>query len=111
MTQESRGFTRYVVYYVTGGSAAVGMPQDAEIDCFDDAGSRAGAIYFLAGSIRLPKNQLTVNGIYLYYRLSRFADIMTILKDEKPLYLSLNTDTNVGYIGTSSEPVGEQESS
>ena len=37
-------FTQYVVYYITGGSAAVGMPQDAEIDCFDGAGNRAGAI-------------------------------------------------------------------
>ena len=102
-------FTQYVVYYVTGGSAAVGMPQDAEIDCFDGAGNRAGAIYFYPGSTRLPKNQNTVNGIYLYFRMSRFSDVMTMLKDEKPLYLALNTDNQVGYIGTLSEPVGEQE--
>jgi hypothetical protein len=109
MPQITANFTQYVVYYVTGGSAAVGMPQDAEIDCFDGAGNRAGAIYFYSGSVRLPKNQSTVNGIYLYFRMARFSDVMTILKDEKPLYLALNTDNQVGYIGTSSEPVGEQE--
>ncbi len=105
----TRDFTQYVVYYLTGGSAAVGMPQDAEIDCFDAAGNRAGAIYFFSGSTRLPKNQSTVNGIYLYYRLNRFPDVMTMLKDEKPLYLALNTDNQVGYVGTQAEPVGEQE--
>jgi hypothetical protein len=102
-------FTQYVVYYIAGASAAAGMPQDAEIDCFDGAGNRAGAIYFHSGSSRLPKNQNTVNGIYLYFRMARFSDVMTMLKDEKPLYLALNTDNQVGYIGTSSEAVGEQE--
>lgn len=102
-------FTQYVVYYITGGSATVGMPQDAEIDCFDGAGNRAGAIYFYSGSTRLPKNQSNANGIYLYFRMARFADVMTMLKDEAPLYLALNTDNQVGYIGTLSEPVGEQE--
>jgi hypothetical protein len=102
-------FTQYVVYYVAGASAAAGMPQDAEIDCFDGAGNRAGAIYFYPASGRLPKNQSTANGIYLYFRIARFSDVMTMLKYEKPLYLALNTDTDAGYIGTSNEPTGEQE--
>jgi hypothetical protein len=46
---------------------------------------------------------------YLYFRLARFSDVMTMLKEEKPLYLAFNTDNQVGYIGTSNEPVGEQE--
>jgi hypothetical protein len=78
-------FTQYVVYYVAGASAAAGMPQDAEIDCFDGAGNRAGAIYFYPASGRLPKNQSTANGIYLYFRIARFSDVMTMLKYEKPL--------------------------
>jgi len=84
-------------------------PQDAEIDCFDSSGKRAGALYFYSGGGRLPQNQDTVNGIYLYYRMTRFADLMSLLQNEKPLYLNLNTDNKVGYISTSNEPVGEHE--
>jgi hypothetical protein len=50
-----------------------------------------------------------VNGIYLYYKANRFTDIMTMLKEEKPLYLHFDTAKKYGYIGTSNEPVGEQE--
>jgi hypothetical protein len=102
-------FTQYVVYYIAGSSAAAGLPQDAEIDCFDSAGNRAGAIYFYPASSRMPKNQNTANGIYLYFRIARFSDVMTMLKYEKPLYLALDTANHAGYIGTSNEPAGEQE--
>jgi hypothetical protein len=102
-------FTRYVVYYISGSSPAIGLAQDAEIDCFTDAGKRAGALYFFPDSVPLPTNQNTVNGICLYYRTSRFADVMDMLREEKPLYLFLDTSKNYGYVGTNSEPVGEQE--
>jgi hypothetical protein len=103
-----RDFTSYVVYYMSGSSPAVGVPQEAEIDCFGPSG-RAGAIYFFPEAVALPPNQQTVNGIYLYFRLSRFADVMTMLKEEKPLYLHVDTVKKTGYVGTSAEPVGEQE--
>jgi len=88
---------------------AIGVPQDAEIDCFTDTGKRAGALYFFPDSVPLPANQDTVNGIYLYYRTSRFGDVMAMLREEKPLYLFLDTSKKSGYVGTGSEPVGEQE--
>jgi hypothetical protein len=66
-------------------------------------------LYFYPDNVSLPANQSTVNGIYLNYRLSRFADVMTMLKEEKPLYLYFDTTKKFGYVGTSSEPVGEQE--
>ena len=106
---ERAEFTRYIVYYLSGGSPSNGVPQEVEIDCFDDKFNRKGIIYFFPESAELPANNININGIYLYFRLSRFADVMTILKEEKPLYLNLNTTNLVGYIGTGSEPVGEQE--
>jgi len=109
MPSVQRDFTRYVVYYISGSSPAIGLPQDAEIDCFTDKGERAGIIYFYPDSVALPSNQNTINGIYLYYRLSRFADVMTMLKEEKPLYLYFDSARKSGYVGTNSEPVGEQE--
>lgn len=105
----AREFTQYVVYYLSGGSAAVGMAQDAEIDCFDAAGNRAGAMYFHSGTTKLPQNMDTPNGIYLYFRMTRFADVMNLLHHEKPLFLNLNTDNKVGYIGTAAEPIGKLE--
>lgn len=109
MATVHRNFTKYVLYYLSGSSTAVGVPHEAEIDCFDNAGNRAGIIYFFPGTRRLPENQDTVNGIYLYFRMSRFADVMSILKDEQPLFLNLDTLSKVGYIATSSEPVGQLE--
>jgi hypothetical protein len=102
-------FTRYVVYYISGSSPAIGVLQDAEIDCFTEQNKRAGIIYFYPDNVPLPSNANTVNGIYLYYRMKRFADVMTMLKDEKPLYLAFEDIKKHGYVGTSSEPVGEQE--
>jgi hypothetical protein len=109
MPAVQNNFNHYVVYYISGSSPAIGVAQDAEIDCFNENGGRAGIIYFYPDSVPLPGNQKTVNGIYLHYRLSRFADVMTMLKEEKPLYLYLETTKKYGYVGTSSEPVGEQE--
>lgn len=104
-----RDFTSYVLYYMSGSSPAVGLPQDAEIDCFAANGQRAGALYFYPDNLALPANNQNVNGIYLYFRQSRFSDVMTMLKEEKPLYLYLDTDRKFGYVGSSAEPVGEQE--
>jgi len=99
----------YVVYYISGSSPAIGLAQEAEIDCFGETGNRAGALYFYPDTIKLPENQNTVNGIYLNFRMSRFADVITLLKDEKPLYLYFDPANKSGYLGTSNEPIGEQE--
>jgi hypothetical protein len=109
MSTVQKNFTTYVVYYISGSSPAIGIAQDAEIDCFAENGVRAGAIYFYPDSVHLPENLYTVNGIYLHYSLNRFADVMTMLKEEKPLYLYLDTINKSGYIGTNKEPIGEQE--
>jgi hypothetical protein len=106
----TKDFTKYVVYIISGGgSPTIGVPQEAEIDCFSDMNERAGIIYFYPDNISLPANNSTVNGIYLYYRSNRFADVMSMLRQEKPLHLSLNMTNLSGYVGTSSEPVGEKE--
>ena len=109
-TNVHRDFTKYVIYYISGGgNPSIGLPQEAEIDCFTDKDERAGIIYFFPDSVPLPQNHDTVNGIYLYYRASRFADVMSLLREEKPLYLYLNTSNWSGYVGSAFEPVGEQE--
>ena len=108
-TSVTREFTKYCVYYISGNTPAIGCPQDAEIDCFTETNDRAGIIYFFPDGLPLPPNRDTVNGIYLYFRMNRFADVMTMLKEEGPLHLTLDTSNGAGYIGTNFEPIGEQE--
>jgi len=50
-----------------------------------------------------------VNGIVLHYNISRFNDIINILRYEKPMWIYIRTDTLRGGIGTGTEPAGEEE--
>jgi hypothetical protein len=46
----------------------------------------------------------------LNYELSRFNDVVETLRQEKPLYLFLDTSSATGMLATTDlEPVGEQE--
>lgn len=103
-------FNKYVLYYISSSGAGpqVGVPQLAEIDCFKK-GNRAGIIYFFPDGANLPNNSVGVNGIYIYFHLSRFNDVITTLREEKPLYLCFNEEKKIAYIGTSFEPIGERE--
>ena len=103
-----KAFTSYIVYYFSGGAPGT-VPQEAEIDCFDDAGTRVGVLFFYPDGAPRPANENTISGIYLHFALSRFADIVALLKDEKPLHLNVDTTSKVGYVATGLEPAGEQE--
>jgi hypothetical protein len=101
-------FTRYIVYYFSGTSPTM-VPQEAEIDCFSDTGVRVGILFFYPDTAARPANENTISGLYLHYALSRFGDIMAMLKEEKPLYLHFDSATKLGYVATGFEPIGEQE--
>jgi hypothetical protein len=45
----------------------------------------------------------------LNFHISRLSDIMHMLRNEKPLYIQLNTDNWNGMLSTSAEPIGELE--
>ena len=59
----------------------------------------------------LPPNYGSQNEtIQLYFKMSQFNDIISILRYEKPLKIVYNTEQKWGFIATGShEPVGEQE--
>jgi len=99
----------YVLYYLSssGGGPQVGVPQLAEIDCFSRQAGRSGILYFFPNGASLPPNANTINGIYIYYHLSQFNDVITILREEKPLTLWFNEDNKVAYVATSSESIGQ----
>jgi hypothetical protein len=104
-------FDKYVLYYISpsGSGPQVGVPQLAEIDCFNKREGRAGIIYFFPDGTNLPQNTSTINGIYIYFHLSCFNDVITILREEKPLNLAFNEEKKIAYIQTSTEPIGERE--
>jgi hypothetical protein len=53
---------------------------------------------------------LSLAGLSVPYPLSRFNDVITILREEKPLYLILDPDSKWGCLATTDiEPTGEQE--
>jgi len=45
----------------------------------------------------------------LNFHISLMSDIMDMLRNEKPLYIQLNTDNWHGVLSTSAEPIGELE--
>ena len=48
--------------------------------------------------------------IYLTYEMSSLNDIVQLLRDENPLMVTFDTNTNTGSVETKSlEPVGEEE--
>jgi hypothetical protein len=99
-----KDFNEYRMQYVTGG------PTDhrAYITCWKDRVA-VGTIVFVDDESQLPSNKDYNGRPVLYYPLSRFNDLINILRYEKPLYIWLNTDNLMGNIGTTLEPVGEQE--
>lgn len=114
MNTTTHYFREYRVYYMCGGSAALGVPQEAEIDCFDGADEcqrHVGTIYFHPNTTRLPANTITEDAIYLHFGLNRFQDVMTTLKENRDdMCLSLDETSKVGYIGHSyGDPIGMQE--
>lgn len=96
-----RPFDSYKITYYSGFS------NDALIQ-LASKGQWVGQITFAregAGS-----NSATNNFIALFLSTSKFNDVVNILRYEKPLAISLETDNGVGMIFTmDTEPIGEQE--
>ncbi len=68
-----------------------------------------GILKFCKGEV--PGNYVEMKGnnkvLNLHFRANRYPHFIDILRNEKPLFFYYNKDTNVGFITTSDEPVGE----
>jgi len=68
-----------------------------------------GRISFFKEGHTIPPNANLVNGPSIHFSASRFNDVMTILHQERPLYLFLNPDTLTGMVAnTHFEWTGEE---
>lgn len=97
-------FNNYRVYYYSTPRYS----WDVRIDLYMDA-TPVGSAFFIKAGNPVPANA-SVGGIpQLYYSITHCPAIMSMLREEKPLYVSLNTLNGIGALSTSSEPVGDQE--
>jgi hypothetical protein len=105
----AKAFDRYVIQYY-GGTSLQNREAGADINCYN-AGTFVGSIRFFRDDATMPANSLATDGtINLYYGISRYNDVITTLRYEKPLQLVVNSTTGFGYIGCREmEPTGEQE--
>jgi hypothetical protein len=95
-------FDSYKIWYYSG------HPYEALIYLYK-AGKYVGRIVFFKEDAVIPANVSNPEPS-VHYPLSRFNDIVSILREEKPLYLSLNPDNKIGTLATSDlEPAGEEE--
>lgn len=53
-------------------------------------------------------NMITGNSYLLYYPFEAFPAMMEMLREEKPIYVHAYNVNNI-YVGTCTEPVGEEE--
>jgi len=99
-------FDSYKLWHAPGSSPVT----VASIECFK-TGIRVGALFFYNDNIALPPNENHQTlGIRLYLHASRFKDVIDTVRQEKPLYLMLETVSLNGWLTTNdTEPVGEEE--
>ena len=99
-------FNKYKVQYYTDVNATALI---AIISCKMNS-TYIGTMRFYKNGSTLPVNQESGNAVVLHYYEKSIPDILNILQNEKPLYLNLNTITNIGWLQTLDEVVGEEES-
>lgn len=107
----SRDFDKYHLAY-KGGTALQDGTAGADINLYDsNKNVRVASLTFWRDDLNLPPNQILSDGtLFLSYQMSRFNDVITTLRYEKPLYVAVNGATGFGYIGTRMwEGTGEQE--
>ncbi|MEP7016039.1 MAG: hypothetical protein ABI925_11415 [Verrucomicrobiota bacterium] len=97
-------FNLYRVYYYS----APQYKWDVRIDLYMSAAA-VGTLLFMKTGQPIPANTI-VGGIpRLHYSITDFAAMMSMIREEKPLFINLNEANGIGTICTSDEPVGEQE--
>ena len=96
-------FNKYRIYYYSA-------PQynwDAQIDLSMNASSVA-TLQFMKTGKPIPANSGSGGIFQIHYSISDFPAIMSMLREEKPLFVTLAAN-GIGTLSTSDEPVGEQE--
>ncbi len=86
-----RDFDGYRLWYISNDDLF------AVVHCYKGS-AFMGRISFFKEGKTIPANSTLPNGPSIHFSASRFNDVMTILKQERPLYLFLNLDTLEGMV-------------
>jgi len=83
--------------------------QTAVINCYK-SGVYKGSLYFYKDSASVPTSSKTGSGyLYLRFNEARVQNMVETLRQEKPLYIGFNDSNLWGWLSTSNEPIGEEE--
>lgn len=100
MATISKQFDSYAIYYNTSSGV--------RIYC-RSSGKPVGTLEFVEENKSIPKNRISASEeITIYFPITKFSDLINILRYEKPLFLQVY-DSGMGSLATQSEPAGEQE--
>ncbi|MGH9041273.1 MAG: hypothetical protein ACRDZ3_13695 [Acidimicrobiia bacterium] len=84
----------------------------AEITCTSGTGEQVCRLAFYDDARPMPVRNTflgTSTLPTLAFRSSQFVAMLTLLREEKPVFLAFNPDTMTGWINTGIEPAGEDE--
>jgi hypothetical protein len=99
------GITKEIdTYIIKYRSSENGNAVSPEIFLLNDK-QYVGKITFKKGT----KTEINRNRLRVNYPLSSFNSVVDILRNEKPLFLTVFSDLNGGELSTTHEPVGEGE--
>ena len=97
-------FNLYRVYYYS----APQYSWDVRIDLYM-SGAAVGTLLFMKTGQPIPANTISGGIPRLHYSIGHFPAMMSMLREEKPLFVNLNENNGIGTVSTTDEPVGEQE--
>ena len=104
MALVKKSFNRYCIIYHSNA-----ITDEVLIRLFLDDAYR-GSLHFYRDGSPLLANSMSSEGLFtIYFHTSRFADIVGILREESPLYILFNTESQKASVYTGHEPVGEEE--
>ena len=90
------------------GKQSESMDRISHILCYY-TNTLVARLSFYAGDV--PLNSFTRSSvIVLNYNIERLGDVIDILRHEKPLYAHYFDESRNGYLTTTKEPAGEEES-
>jgi hypothetical protein len=106
----SKSFTSYQIYYYS--SHTLDAYYDALIYCYSGATFVGRIEFYKEATAEASLKSAIVGGLpYVRFRLSRFQDVITTLRQEGPtLTLSVNDANGIGTLATgAAEPTAEAE--
>ncbi|MEM8922090.1 MAG: hypothetical protein AAGD35_01215 [Actinomycetota bacterium] len=112
MAYTNEAVTSYVVVHYSSGGEGDGRGRRSYISLVGAAGQRIGGLYFYEDPGAMPNedSRNSTGFVYLHNPVSAYPHVLDLLRNESPVYLRYDDDRNRGWLATSSEPVGEEES-